>query len=470
MNAQAEKKGGKASVPAKAPSRDVVQAQPHRQVIAAFQSDAVELEERVPPRIARLTLYGVTALIGSAILWASLSSMDEVVIATGKLITTKPTIIVQPLETSIIRSIDVSTGDVVHAGQTLATLDATFSQSDVEQQRAKFAAFDAQVKRIEAELAGDNYSLTAGKTSDEQLQVQLLGQRHAFYVAQLENFDQQIAGQAATISSSKDQEKILVSRRDTLAQIENAREILYKKETGSLLNLLGSRDARLDVDSSIAQLQGRAAEAEHALAKLQADRQAFVEDFRRALMEQLVELRSQRDTVGEELKKMELRREMVALTAPADAVVLDLAQRSIGSVVREAEPIVTLVPLNVPLEAEVSVNSRDIARVSTQESVRLKLDAYPFQKFGTATGTIRTISRDAFTPNPQDEAPGTAALPFFKARVRLDDTQLRTSPDEAVHLLPGMTVTAEIKVGHRTVISYFLYPLVRGLDESLREP
>ena len=119
----------------------------HRQVIAAFQSDAVELEERVPPRIARLTLYGVTALIGSAVLWASLSSMDEVVIATGKLITTKPTIIVQPLETSIIRSIDVSTGDVVHAGQTLATLDATFSQSDVEQQRAKFAAFDAQVKR-----------------------------------------------------------------------------------------------------------------------------------------------------------------------------------------------------------------------------------------------------------------------------------------------------------------------------------
>jgi HlyD family secretion protein len=131
---------------------------------------------------------------------------------------------------------------------------------------------------------------------------------------------------------------------------------------------------------------------------------------------------------------------------------------------------VTLVPLNVPLEAEVSVNSRDIARVSTQESVRLKLDAYPFQKFGTATGTIRTISRDAFTPNAQDEAPGTAALPFFKARIRLEDTQLRTSPDEAVHLLPGMTVTAEIKVGRRTVISYFLYPLIRGLDESLSEP
>ena len=97
---------------------------------------------------------------------------------------------------------------------------------------------------------------------------------------------------------------------------------------------------------------------------------------------------------------MELRRDMVALTAPADAVVLDLAQRSIGSVVREAEPIVTLVPTNVPLEAEVSVNARDIARVSTEEAVRLKFDAYPFQKFGTASGKVRTISQDAYTPEP----------------------------------------------------------------------
>ena len=134
-------------------------------------------------------------------------------------------------------------------GRPLATLDATFSQSDVEQQRAKFAALDAQVKRIEAELAGADYAKTAGNFADETLQVQLFGQRHAFYVAQLQNFDQQIAGQAAAIDSSKDQEKILVSRRGNLAQIENARETLYKKETGSLLNLLGSRDARLDVDS-----------------------------------------------------------------------------------------------------------------------------------------------------------------------------------------------------------------------------
>ncbi|MFW8588712.1 HlyD family type I secretion periplasmic adaptor subunit [Rhizobium beringeri] len=435
--------------------------------IAEFQSDAVELEERAPPRVARMTLYCVTALIASAIIWASVSSIDEVVIAPGKLVTTQPTIVVQPLETSIIRTIEVKAGEVVHAGQTLATLDATFSQADVDQQQAKFSALDAQVRRIEAELAGDDY--TAEGTPDQMLQAQLFGQRRAFYMAQLQNFEQQIAGQSAALAASKNQEAVLNDRRDGLSQIEAARERLYNKQSGSLITLLGSRDARLDVESDLTAVRGRADEAEHAYAKLRADRQAFIEDFRRAAMEQLVELRGQRDMADEELKKMALRRNMVVLTAPADSVVLDLAQRSVGSVVREAEPVVTLVPINVPLEAEVSINTRDIGRVGVGKEARIKLDAYPFQKYGTATGEVRTISQDTFLTGQQEAATSQPAAPFFKARILLADTRLNAT-DVPVRLLPGMTVTTEIKVGNRTVISYFLYPLLRGLDNAIREP
>lgn len=459
--------------PGQAPSgkgRELTARLPLPPAIAEFQSDAVELEERAPPRVARMTLYCVTALIAAAIIWASVSSIDEVVIAPGKLVTTQPTIVVQPLETSIIRTIEVKAGEVVHAGQTLATLDATFSQADVDQQRAKFSALDAQVRRIEAELAGDDYTKMAGDTPDQMLQAQLFGQRRAFYVAQLQNFDQQIAGQSAALLASKNQEAVLNDRRDGLSQIEAARERLYNKQSGSLITLLGSRDARLDVESDLTAVRGRADEAAHAYAKLTADRQAFIEDFRRAAMEQLVELRGQRDMADEELKKMALRRNMVALTAPADSVVLDLAQRSVGSVVREAEPVVTLVPINVPLEAEVSINTRDIGRVAVGKEARIKLDAYPFQKYGTATGEVRTISQDTFLTGGQQEAPtNQPAAPFFKARILLADTRLNAT-DVPVRLLPGMTVTTEIKVGNRTVISYFLYPLLRGLDNAIREP
>jgi len=452
--------------------RELIARPPLPPAIAEFQSDAVELEERAPPRVARMTLYCVTALIAAAITWASVSSIDEVVIAPGKLVTTQPTIVVQPLETSIIRTLDVKAGEVVHAGQTLATLDATFSQADVDQQQAKFSALDAQVKRIEAELADDDYSAMAGKTPDEMLQVQLFGQRRAFYMAQLQNFEQQIAGQSAALAAAKNQEAVLVDRRDTLSQIEGARTRLYDKQSGSLITMLGSRDARLDVESDLTAVRGKADEAAHAYAKLRADRQAFIEDFRRAAMEQLVELRGQRDMADEELKKMELRRNMVSLTAPADAVVLDLAQRSIGSVVREAEPIVTLVPINVPLEAEVSINTRDIGRIAVGKEARIKLDAYPFQKYGTASGEVRTISQDTFMTGQQPEqtaTPSQPAAPFFKARILLADTRLNAS-DVPVRLLPGMIVSTEIKVGNRTVISYFLYPLLRGLDDAIREP
>lgn len=437
-------------------------------VIAEFQTDAVELEERLPPRVARLTLYAVTALIASAILWASLASVDEIAVAQGKLVTTKPTIVVQPLETSIIRSIDVSTGDVVRAGDRLATLDATFTQSDVEQQKAKFAAFDAQVKRIEAELDGVEYKPPADGTKDEMLQLRLFTQMTAFHAAQIQNYDQQIEGQTASVRTNREQAAILRKRIATLGEIETARDTLYKKEVGSLLNLLASRDTRLDVDASLAQMEGRAVEADHAVAKLKAERQAFIEDFRRSLMDKLVEVRSQRDAIAEEVKKTELRRNMVTLTAPADAVVLDLAQRSIGSVVREAEPVVTLVPLDVALEAEVSIASGDIGRVLVGESVRVKFDAYPFQKFGTMPGTVRVISRDAFSADPKGDEPK-AASPHFRARVQFAGANVGASP-QRFRLLPGMTVTAEIKLGRRTVISYFLYPLIRGLDESLREP
>lgn len=434
-----------------------------------FQSDAVELEERAPPRVARITLYCITLFIAAAITWASVSEIDEVVTASGKLITTKPTLIVQPLETSIIRSIDVTVGEVVRAGQPLATLDSTFSQSDMDQKRERFAELDAQVRRLEAEIAGNAYVVSPQETENEKIQLQLFERRQAFVQAQLKNFDKQIEGQVAAIASSKDQQTILDSRRENLLKLETVREQLYRRQNGVISDLLNARDSRLDVEATLSSLRGRATEAQHVVEKLDADRQSFIEDFRRASMDQLVDLRSQRNSVAEELKKMELRRSMVVLSAPADSVVLDLAQRSVGSVVREAEPIVTLVPLNVPLEAEISVSSADIGRVNVDKQVRIKFDAYPFQKYGTATGTVRTISRDTFTAPQQEGMPAHAATPFFKARVLLSDTRLKAS-SEPVRLLPGMTVTTEIKVGRRTVISYFLYPLIRGLDDAIKEP
>ena len=131
--------------------------------------------------------------------------------------------------------------------------------------------------------------------------------------------------------------------------------------------------------------------------------------------------------------------------------------------------MIVLVPRDVPLQAEVNVEGRDVGQISVGQPVRIKFEPFPFQKYGTGAGTVRVISQDSFAPDPKTEAARRAIAPYYRVLVDLSDVQLRL-PAERAQLIPGMAVTAELKVGQRSVISYFLYPLLRGLDEGIREP
>lgn len=437
-------------------------------LVTEFQTDAIEIEERTPPRLARLTLYCVVALIFAAVAWASVSHVDMIVTAQGKLITTRPNLVVQPLETSVIREIHVKAGDRVNRGDLLATLDPTFSQADLDQLRNRVAAFDATINRLKSELAGQDYVVAAGASADEVLQRKMFLQRKTAYDAQIHNYDAQIASAQANLKTAQNEEAVLVQRLETMRSIETMRSTLMDKEVGSKLNFLLSRDARLEVESNLARVRGNIADNAHRVDKSRADQNVFAEDFRRTAYQDLVETLAKRDSAAEDLKKVELRRQLIVLKAPADAIVLEIANRTVGSVVREAETLFVLVPRDVPLQAEVNVEGRDIGQVSVGQPVRIKFEAFPFQKYGTGTGEVRVISQDAFSPDPKAEGARRATAPYYRVLLDLSDTHLRL-PEERVQLIPGMAVTAEMKVGQRSVISYFLYPLLRGLDESIRE-
>ncbi len=437
-------------------------------IVREFQSDAVEIESRTPPSVARLTLYGVVALILAAVLWASLSKVDMIVSAQGKLTTTQPNLVLQPLETSVIRQIHVRAGDVVKQGEPLATLDPTFSQADLDQLRVKVAALDAAIERYRAELDGRDYVLFDTNNSDAILQGKLFAQRKSFYATQLKTFDAQIASAKAILKTGQDEEAVLAKRLETMKSIESMRSALMDKEVGSRLNFLLSQDARLEVESNLSRTRGNEADAAHKIDKAAADRQVFIEDFRRTAYQELVETLAKRSSAAEELKKVELRRQLIVLTAPADAVVLEVANRTIGSVVKEAETLFVLVPKNVPLQVEVNVEGRDIGQIAIKQSARLKFEAFPFQKYGTGSGVVRVVSEDAFNPDPKTDTARRNPAPYYRVLLDVTDSKLRF-PSGQVQLIPGMAVTAELKVGQRSVMSYFLYPLLRGLDESIRE-
>ncbi|HEX2114904.1 MAG TPA: HlyD family type I secretion periplasmic adaptor subunit [Alphaproteobacteria bacterium] len=431
-------------------------------LLLEFQSDARAIEEGPVPTAARLTLYALLAFVIIAIAWAALSLVDQVVVARGRLITTASNLVVQPLETSIVRSIDVKTGDIVRKGDRLGTLDQTFTEADAEQLRARIDSLGAQVRRLQAELDGQAYKAPANATPDERLQEIIGSKRTQQHDARLDSFDKQIARAEAGIKTKRADQVALNHRLAVAREVETMRGALFAKEVGSRLQQLEAQSVRLQIERDLQLSANEILELQQEIARTRAEREAFIQDWRQKTAEELVSAGRDLDAAERQLDKAKRRNALVDLTAPADAIVLEVAQRSIGSVLREAEPLFTLVPIDVPIEAEVSVDARDIGLVRAGAPVRVKLDAYPFQKHGTLEGMVRTISEDSFTEKESAQA-------FYRARVTLTSTSLRDVQD-GYRLIPGMTVAAEIKSGERSVLSYFLYPLIRGLDESIREP
>jgi HlyD family secretion protein len=211
--------------------------------------------------------------------------------------------------------------------------------------------------------------------------------------------------------------------------------------------------------------QGRQAEIERDLRLADAERSTFVAESRRQVREELAQASRDSQEIGEQLQKARRRSELVTLVAPTDAVVLEIRQTSAGSVLTQSETFAVLVPLEGRLMAEADVAPEDVGEIRVGDAVRLKIDAFPFQRHGVLEGRVATISRDAFTP-PAGEA--TRPAVFYRMRVELVSARFARG-GEAQTLLPGMTLSAEAIVGRRSVLSYFLYPLIRTLDESIRE-
>ena len=433
-----------------------------------FLPDADEIERRPLPPYARITVHVLAVMLVCFLVWSSFAEIDEVVKAQGRLTTPLSNIVVQPIETSIIRSIDVRIGQVVRKGERLATLDPTDADADQAQLRMKFDSLDTQVKRLEAELTGKTAPAESGQaTADTQLQDKLAGERRANFAAQVTRLNENIAKTRASLETNLRDQQVLGDRTKSLREVESMQERLVDQKFGAKVNLLDARNKRMEVERDYTLAKNQEPQIRRELAGMEAEKQAFVNGWRQKIMEDMLNLTRERDATAEQIKKGTLRRDKVLLTAPADAMVQDIAKLSQGSVAQAAEKLFTLVPLGTALDAEVQIDSLDVGHVKPGDKVHIKLDAFPFQKHGTLDAKVRTLSEDAFKRDTTNMETGTDA--YYVSRIDLGASRLKNM-DPHARLLPGMTLTAEIVVGKRTVLSYLLWPLTKGLDEAIREP
>lgn len=431
-----------------------------------FLPDADEIERRPPPLAARFTLHILlTALVVFAV-WASLSEVDLVVVARGRLVTPEPNIVVQPLETSIVQTIDVRAGQIVRKGERLATLDPTFTKADESQLKNRLESLNTQWSSLDAALSGAMLEKELGDTSDGRIQSRLSDERLATYSSQLRRQTESIGRLRSAHETARKDEVAQSARVKGLRELEEMTDDLVTKKLAVKSRLLDVRDRLLEAERGMEMARNRQIEIRRELSALEAEKAAFESGWRQKMLEELLSVSRERDAVKDQLEKASLRQNLVVLTAPADAIVLEVAKLSPGSIAKGAEPFVTLVPIGSALEAEVQVGSHDVGYIKSGATVHVKIDAFPFQKHGMLEGTLRTLSQDSFR---RQESAGGGADAFYVGRVNLGKAKLENLPEQS-SLLPGMTLAGEIQVGKRSVMSYILWPLTKAQAEAIREP
>lgn len=430
-----------------------------------YLPDADEIERSPLPRFAQFTLHILMVSLVAFLAWASFAQLEQVVAAQGSLVNPLPNIVVQPLETSIIQSINVKAGQLVKKGDVLATLDSTFIRADENQVRLRLESLETQAKGLEEELSGKAPPAAPADSADSQLQASIVNERRANYRAQKLKMEETVAKLRAALATNRRDQSLIANRLKALREIETMQEKLVAQKIGAPLQLMEAQIRSKEVERELISVTNREQESLRELAAFEAEKTAFEKGWRQKTMEELLTVSRERDALQEQMQKADKRHKLINLVAPEDAVVLDVIKLSPGSIVREAESFFTLVPLNVPLEAEVRINSVDVGYIKLGHPVHLKIDAFPFQRHGTLDGTVRTLSEDAF----KREAGKGAGDVYYMSRITLTGSTLKNMVDKS-RLLPGMTLNAEIVVGYRTVMSYIAWPLMKGLAESGREP
>jgi HlyD family secretion protein len=248
----------------------------------------------------------------------------------------------------------------------------------------------------------------------------------------------------------------------------------------SKLKLIETSEHLIQAKTRLSMNNGEQQHLTEQIAETQSDREAFVSEWGRKLGEELAKIRADRDAVAAQLSKAQLRHRMAALRAPRDAIVLEVADRPEGSIVREAEPLLRLVPADAPIVADIRVDTRDVARLHVGDPVTVKFEALPWQQFGLAHGILKSLGPDTLADdNPRETAddinnPGLKSSAresaiHYRAEVELTDTNFRSLPNDFA-LRPGMRVVADMKIGRRSVLEYILNPVTRIISDSLREP
>jgi HlyD family secretion protein len=430
-----------------------------------FRDDFTEVDEYRLPLWAKASHIFLTSFIIIIIGWACIAKIDKIVKAQGKFVTTGQEIVIRTLVDSIVESMDVHIGQVVKKGQKILTLDPTFTNSDLSQIKIKIENAKAIIYRIQCELNNETYKIPQEDPYGIQmLQYNIFKQRTSEFNSKLNSFDMQISSANEASRSASAQLVELNKQIEYADQIRKMRKEVFEAGYDTKLNLLQAENEYSTYKNQAEMLQKTIAESNYAKQQVESEKNVYINNWKKDLTTEQAQYKNELDTNMEQLSKAERLSQLVDITVPQECVVLEIGKISIGSIAKTGEALMTLIPLNEPIEAEVHIAPKDIGFIRQGDTCKIKIDAFPFQKHGGLAGVLKSIGEDTV----YDEARRNEG-PFYLGRITLKSEKLKNVPEDT-RLMPGMSLAAEIVVGQRTVISYLLYPMISVFDESIREP
>jgi hemolysin D len=435
-----------------------------------FLPAALEILETPAPALPRAIVWVIIIALIFGVTWATIGQIDLVAVAPGKVIAADKTKIIQPSETGIVRSILVFDGQVVKAGQVLIELEAaaTATAADTARNREALTASRLEAARYDA-LARVARGVAArpmflaptdAPKALASAEARAMESQYQEHRAKLGALDAEIVRRTAEVAGARELAAKLAATLPIAERRAQDYKNLLEQKFLSQHMYLEREQVRIEQERDLAFQQARVRELGAGLEETRRRRDSMVAEFERSAVNAKVDADKRAALLEQELVKAQTRERQQTLVAPVDGTVQQLAIHTVGGVVTPAQPLMVITPSDYQAEVEAYLDNKDVGFVKVGQRAVMKVETFPFTRYGTLAGTVTFVSNDAVS----DEKRGL----IFQARVRLDEDTIRVDQRE-VTLTPGMAVSAEIGTGRRRVIEFFLDPIRKTTSESMRE-
>lgn len=432
-------------------------ARPHYDFLPA----TIEIEETPPSPTSRAVLWTIIGLAMAAVVWASVGHVDIVATAPGKLVPAGRVKLLQTASGGTVKAIRVADGDGVRAGEVLIELDPTLARADRGRVAAELDAARQELARQRAFVtAVANGGRAPAGTTLAAAQRSALAQATAEHLSRLRQLDQAIVRRRAELQAAQEQARKL--RRTLPLVTERANAVAKLAGTGLVprQSVLELEQERIEAEQDLAAAEASARATEAAIGELIEEHRSLQAEASRTALDRIAELETRVAALEQETVKAERLATETELRAPVDGEVQQLTVHTVGGVVKPGETLAVVVPAGPALEVEALVLNKDIGFIAEGQKAAVKLDAFPFTRYGTLEGTVASVGEDSM-PHEQ-------LGPVYPVRIRILKNSIRAVGRD-VRLSSGMAASVEVRTGERRIVDFLLSPVARAVDESLRE-